>query len=201
MRQGGVESFEKVRSTAEPYALTLEARIGDTRLTARGALDEPVQLAGVEATLDLQGENLHELFTLVALPLPESPPYAIAGQLTREGDRWALRDFEGRLGKSDLRGTLEVATGGERPRLVADVASNAFRAEDLEGFWGEEDAAGAAADDGHILSDEPLSLPKLRRMDAAVRFSGKSIESGALRLQDLSAALRDRKRTSLNSSH
>src|SRR3546814_2121958 len=182
MRQGGVESFEKVRSTAEPYALTLEARIGDTRLTARGALDEPVQLAGVEATLDLQGENLHELFTLVALPLPESPPYAIAGRLTREGDRWALRDFEGRLGKSDLRGTLEVATGGERPRLVADVASNAFRAEDLEGFWseedaGEEDAAGAPADDGHILLDEPRTLPKLDRMGVEVRFSGTSVES------------------------
>src|SRR3546814_17099141 len=72
MLQGEGESFEKFRSTEEPYDLTLEARIGDTRLTARGALDEPVQPAGVAATLDLQGENLHEPFTLFALPLPET---------------------------------------------------------------------------------------------------------------------------------
>src|SRR3546814_3093871 len=84
MLQGEGESFEKFRSTEEPYDLTLEARIGAMRLAVQGSLDEPVQLAGVDATLDLQGENLHELFTLFALPLPESLPYAIAGRLRSE---------------------------------------------------------------------------------------------------------------------
>src|SRR3546814_8881140 len=84
MLQGEGESFEKFRSTEQPYDLTLEARIGAMRLAVQGSLDEPVQLAGTDATLDLQGENLHQLFTLFALPLPESPPSAIAGRPTRE---------------------------------------------------------------------------------------------------------------------
>lgn len=193
--QGEGESFEKFRSSEEPYDLTLEAGIGDTHLAAKGAVTAPLELAGVDATLDLEGENLHELFTLFALPLPESPPYALSGRLTREGERWALRDFEGRLGESDLSGEVAVETGGERPRLIADVASDSFRVEDIESFWGENGSAeepGQAApqDDGHILSDEPLSLPKLRRMDAEVRFQGKSVERGALRLEDLAAELR-----------
>jgi hypothetical protein len=193
--EGEGESFEKFRSAEEPYDLTLDAGIGKTQLTAEGAVTAPLRLSGVDATLNLKGENLHELFTLFALPLPDSPPYALSGRLRRNDDRWALEGFEGRLGESDLRGDLQVAIGGERPRLVADVASRSFRIEDIESFWGEdgsedEPTEGAAADDGHLLSDEPLSLPKLRRMDAEVRFQGNSVQSGALRLEDLAADLR-----------
>lgn len=195
--QGEGESFEKFRSSDEPYDLTLDAGIGATTLAVKGAVTAPLELAGVDASFDLTGDNLHELFTLFALPLPQSPPYAISGQLIGEGERWALRSFEGRLGDSDLHGDVAVQTGGERPRLVADVASRSFRVEDIESFWGgdaseeePQDADATPADDGHILSDEPLSLPKLRRMDAEVRFQGNSIERGALQLQDLSTELR-----------
>lgn len=194
--EGEGESFEKFRSTEEAYDLTVDAGIGETRLAAEGAVNAPLRLAGIDVALDLQGNNLHDLFTLFALPLPESPPYALSGRLTRKGDSWVLQDFEGQLGESDLRGDVEVATGGERPRLIADVESRSFRSEDLGGFWGEDsgeqqgDDGGAAADDGHLLSDEPLALPKLRRMDAEVRFHGNSVEPGSLRLEDLSADLR-----------
>jgi len=190
------DSFARFRDGGEPYAMKLDARVGETQLTAEGSLMEPVKLAGIDAQVSLAGESLEELYQLFALPLPESPPYAVKGRLTREGERWALEDFDGHLGKSDLGGDVVVDTGGERPRLIADLRSDSFRAADLEGFWGEEDGAeaapqtDAAGGSHHVLSDEPLSLPKLRRMDAEVRFQGKAVESGALRLTDLSTELR-----------
>lgn len=189
--EGSGESFEKFRSTEEPYDLTLDARIGNTQLAVEGSLQAPLQLSGIDAALDLKGDNLQELHTLFALPLPDSPPYALTGRLTRQGDRWALNGFDGRLGDSDLGGDLEVATGGERPRLVADVRSDSFRIEDIEVFWGgDSEEEETPADREHVLPDEPLALPKLRRMDAEVRFSGNSVTSGELQLQNLSTELR-----------
>ncbi|HMA15340.1 MAG: AsmA family protein [Bacteroidota bacterium] len=194
--EGRGDSFATFRSEGESYDVALTARIGDTALKIEGPLGDPLTLEGADAALELRGETLEELYTLFGLSVPESPPYAISGRLSREGDRWAVSGFEGRLGESDLAGEIAVETGGDRPRLVADLRSEAFRVEDLEGFWGgdgedkEEEEAEAAADDGHILSDEPIELPKLRNMDAAVRFQGKSISSGALRLEDLAADLK-----------
>lgn len=197
--EGEGDSFATFRSEGEPYHVNLSARIGTAALKVEGSLGDPLTLAGADAALDLQGDSLQELYTLFGLPVPESPPYALTGRLTREGDRWGLDGFEGRLGESDLAGDIAVETGGDRPRLVADVRSEAFRVEDLEGFWGggaeESDAESPAADDAaggddHILSDDPIALPKLRNMDAAVRFHGKSISSGTLRLQDLTADLK-----------
>lgn len=194
--EGRGDSFATFRSEGDSYDVTLTARIGDTSLKVEGPLGDPLTLEGADAALDLQGETLEELYTLFGLPVPESPPYAISGRLSREGERWSLSGFEGRLGESDLAGDVAVETGGDRPRLVADLRSDAFRVEDLEGFWGEdaeEDEAAAEAgddaEDGHILSDEPIALPKLRNMDATVSFTGASVSSGALRLEDLAVDL------------
>ncbi|GAB4393074.1 MAG: AsmA family protein [Kiloniellaceae bacterium] len=191
------ESFARFRDGGRPYALKLDASIGETRLAADGTLEEPVRLAGIDAQVDLQGNSLEELYRLFALPLPETPAYALSGRLLREGERWALQGFEGTLGESDLSGEVAVETAGERPRLIADVTSQSFRTTDLEGFWGGEDpgeaepaAATPESGEAHVLSDEPLSLPKLRRMDAEVRFHGKALRSGALELEDFSAELR-----------
>lgn len=193
--EGRGESFAIFRDEGESYDVTLTARIGDTALKVEGSLGNPMTLEGADAALDLRGETLEELYTLFGLPVPASPPYAITGRLSRAGERWALDGFDGRLGESDVAGDVAVETGGDRPRLVAELRSEAFRAEDLEGFWGgdgeeDQEAPDAAADDGHLLSDEPIELPKLRNMDAALRFQGKSISSGALQLEDLSADLK-----------
>lgn len=185
-------SFERFRDDAVPYDLTLKAQIGSTQFTAEGQLQEPVKLAGVDAQLALEGESLVELFELLALPLPESPPYALSGRLTREGDVWALNGFDGRLGESDMRGDVAVDTRGERPLLTADLSSESFRVEDIDSFWGGDDnetSEEPAPSDAHLLSDEPISLPKLRGMDARVHFAGKAVQTGSLRLEDLASDL------------
>jgi len=192
--QGQGASFERFRSSDVPYDLTLDAGIGETALSADGTLTAPLRLGGVDARLELKGENLNELHTLFGLPLPDSPAYALSGQLIRKDDTWGLKGFDGQLGESDLSGELEVATGGERPRLMADVTSQAFRIDDIESFWGEDgsderQAQDQQAESEHLLSDDPIALPKLRRMDAEVKFRGKSVQSGALELQDLAADL------------
>ncbi|MGD1877287.1 MAG: AsmA family protein [Kiloniellaceae bacterium] len=191
------DSFARFRDGGEPYGVKLDGRLGEIRLAANGTLDEPVKLAGVDAQIKVEGETLESLYQLLGLPLPQTPPFSLQGRLTREGDRWAFEGFEGRLGDSDLHGDVAVEIGGERPKLTADVRSESFRMEDLDGFWSGEDGTGeedseAEAENGtqaHVLSDEPISLPKMRSMDAEVRFQGKAVQSGDLLVKDIATVL------------
>lgn len=188
-------SFERFREDDQPYELKLAATIGNTQFTAEGSLQEPVKLTGVDARLSLEGESLVELFELLKLPLPDSPPYTLSGRLTREDDVWALKGFDGRLGESDMGGDVAVDTGGERPLLTADLSSESFRIEDIDGFWGGDDGESdgksetAAEANAHLLSDAPISLPKMRGMDARVHFEGKAVQTGSLRLEDIATDL------------
>ncbi len=184
-------SFATLLADDEPYEVAIEARVGGTHFIAEGSMERPVEFDGVDAQLHLQGDSLVELFELLALPLPDSPPYELVGRLTYEDEVWALHGFEGQLGESDLIGDVEVDSGRERPRLTADLRSRSFRVEDIDGFWGGNAAEDAKASDGtpadsaHLLSDEPISLPKLRGMDAEVHFEGQAVQRGALRLEDI----------------
>lgn len=168
----------------EPYPLRVQARIGPTRARLEGQLREPRALQGLNARLDLRGEDLHDLWTLLGLPLAHSPAYQVAGRLTREGDVWGLHKFRGAVGKSDMRGDLAVELRPQRrPLLRAAVRSRVLDLDDVEGFWGKEvreENGSKPAAKRPILSDEPFSFAKLRAMDAEVDFRAAQIRGRSL---------------------
>jgi uncharacterized protein involved in outer membrane biogenesis len=93
-----------------------------------------------------------------------------------------------------MGGDVTVEVGRETPLLTANLRSESFRIEDIDGFWGGDDnevkeGETAASEDAHLLSDEPISLPKLRGMDAKVHFEGKAFRSGRLELEDIATDL------------
>ncbi len=68
--------------------------------------------------------------------LPDTPAFSTDGHLRAtfqdpKGARFAYRDFNGRIGESDIHGSLTYSTGKPRPKLEGDVASRQLRLADL----------------------------------------------------------------------
>lgn len=183
-----------LRDETKPYPLTVALAVGETTARLRGTMVDPVQFLGFDAELAVAGKNLAELFPVLGLPLPSSPAYELKGRLTSSKGLWRLDDFSGRLGGSDMSGTLAVETRRAVPLLRAAVTSNALRIEDLQGFIGEDDDAGKqrattrGGDDegGLLLPRERFNLEKMRALDAEVQFEGKRIATGGPWLNEMS---------------
>ncbi|MCZ3114883.1 hypothetical protein NYZ21_20820, partial [Acinetobacter baumannii] len=92
---------------------------GATRAHARGILLDPVRLRDFDLRLALSGKNLEDLYPLLGLSMPPTPPYSVDGRLGRDIrgalTTWRYHDFTGRVGDSDLAGDVDVTTGGPRP--------------------------------------------------------------------------------------
>jgi uncharacterized protein involved in outer membrane biogenesis len=122
------------------------------------------------------------------VPLPDSPPFELAGGLACGGDTVRLRPLRGRIGKSDLEGGLAVALPrGGRMRIDADIRSHAVDLDDVEGFWGRrprEERGGAAATPAgaadSLFPDLPFYFPKLRAADAEIDFRADRVQGRTL---------------------
>lgn len=204
--EGRAESPLELRDTEEPYRIDLRAVAGATRAHARGKLINPLQLEDFDLQLELAGRNMADLYPLIGVALPDTPPYALDGRLTRDTGggltTWHYNSFKGKVGDSDLAGNASVATGGKRPYLRATLASKRLDFDDLAGFIGAapdaaessnpELAARAAkqAASPRLLPDRNFELDKLRAMDADVRWKAARITAPRLPLDDMDAHLK-----------
>ncbi|WP_394001189.1 AsmA family protein [Luteimonas sp. WGS1318] len=200
--EGVAESPLELQDSEKPYRLDLRARAGATRAHVRGSLVAPLQLRDFDLQFALSGRNLEDLYPLVGVALPDTPPYALDGRLTRDGQTWHYDAFTGKVGQSDLSGSAAVTVGGQRPRFEADLVSKRLDFDDLAGFiGGTPDADGdeldpelvarerALAAKGRIIPDTPYELDKLRAMDADVRLRAQRINAPKLPIDDMDAHL------------
>jgi uncharacterized protein involved in outer membrane biogenesis len=201
--EGVAESPLELRDTDRPYRIDLRAAAGTTRAHARGTLVDPFRLRDFDLRMALSGKNLEDLYPLVGLALPPTPPYRLEGRFTRDGDTWRYDGFTGKVGDSDLSGSASVATGGPRPFLRADLVSKRLDFDDLAGFVGGAPQAGGdetsnpelqamaakRAASKRLLPDTPYELRKLRAMDADVRLQAHRINAPSLPLDDMDAHL------------
>lgn len=201
--QGRAESPLELRDTQNPYRLNLHAAAGATRAHARGELVDPFHLRDFDLQFALSGKNLADLYPLIGVAIPPTPPYALDGRLRRSDALWRYDGFTGKVGDSDLSGNASVDTAGKRPYLRADLASRRLDFDDLAGFVGAapqqgrgestnpELAAQHARQDAsaRLLPDTPYRLDKLRSMDADVKLKAARIEAPGWPLDDMQARL------------
>ena len=201
--QGRAESPLALRDSSNPYRLNLRAVAGATRAHARGELVDPFHLRDFNLQFALAGKNLADLYPLIGVAIPPTPPYALDGRLRRDGTRWLYQDFTGKVGDSDLAGDASVDTGGARPYLRADLVSKRLDFDDLAGFIGAPPQTGRgetsnpelAAQNAQLdakprlLPDTPYRLDKLRSMDADVKLKAARINAPGWPLDDMQAHL------------
>ncbi|MCX7354495.1 MAG: AsmA family protein [Alphaproteobacteria bacterium] len=201
-------SFGVLRAGTEPYPVNAKINLDTIDATFDGTMKEHVKFMGLDGKISAKGENLADLYKLMGLPLPESPPYQLTGRLREEGNTYHLEGFKGVLGTSDMAGDVAVTTGGARPKIVAKVRSDALAMDDIAGFMGakEPTAKGTAneqvktqantasakpANDNKtsVIPDRPFRLDKLREMDAEVDYVAKSIKLSGVALDNMNAKL------------
>src|SRR3546814_4263241 len=88
------------------------------------------------AALTVAGDDLADLYYLSGLALPNTPPYRLSGTLRRDGATFTFDGFSGKVGDSDLGGNLNIAVGGGRPKLTADLRSKLLDFNDLGSLLG-----------------------------------------------------------------
>jgi AsmA family protein len=196
-------SYENLKSSKEPYPLKINIGVGKLKANINGKLTEPLEMKGEDVTLDVEGDDMANLFPLIHLVFPSTPPYKLKGHLKHEGNIWSFSNFAGRVGGSDLAGTIRVDTGPKRPVMNADLVSNLLDFKDLAGFIGgnpntiksatapaeETKIAASKTESERIFPDQRYDVERLRSMDADVRLRAKRILAPSLPIDDLNAKL------------
>jgi uncharacterized protein involved in outer membrane biogenesis len=184
---------------AEPFPLQINAVAGNTSLRATGTLASLASVDGADAAFELRGANLADLYRLVGVVLPETPRYAVNGQVSRQGQVWNVKSIRGRLGQSDLAGDLAFDRSQAVPLLTGKLQSRVLDFDDLAPLVGLPEqprsaAAGPAvpavagvearpaaaktgAPPGRVLPTATLDVQRLRAMDADVRYSAARISN------------------------
>lgn len=201
---GRAESPLELSNSEEPYRIDLRADAGPTRAHARGNLLNPFELRYFNLQFTLAGQDMEDLYPLIGIATPSTPPYKLNGRLIRKADVWRYQDFTGVVGDSDLGGTANVTLGRKRPFLEANLTSKRLDLDDLAGFLGAPPQIGGnettnaelkaqalqLAADTRVLPDKPYDLGKLRSMDADVRLKAHRINAPSLPLDDMDAHLK-----------
>lgn len=193
--QGAGDTILALRDETRPYHLNVSGKIGQTAVGADGRITNLLKLSAVDLQIVLKGANLAQLYPLVGVVFPDTPPYRTRGRLVHGPRQWRYEKFTGEMGRSDIAGSLSIDTEGRRPLLVARLDSTRLDISDLgplvgAGQAGEKPARAESAPTG-ILPGKAFRTQRWNRMDADVTLDAGSIERpAALPLHRLSTRLR-----------
>ncbi len=168
------------------YPIQAHAVLGKNKASIDGTLTDPRSLSGIDFQLSLAGASMADLYPLTGVLLPETPQYATRGRLLgkKEGGtwNWTYEKFKGKVGESDLAGTLQYLPRKPRALLRGELSSQQLRLEDLGPTIGAESNAsktsrGKAANQpaGKALPVEQFNTAKWGALDADVKFTGKKL--------------------------
>ena len=191
-RTGGVLALS--RDVKKSFPIEVNAQSDKTVLRAKGTVDNLQEFAGLNATFDIQGRNLDELYRLSRVVLPSTPPYKLRGQLSKQGLVWSASQMVGMLGKSDVSGDLRFDTSAAVPMLTGKIQSKVLDFEDLLPVIGLPVKASPAAVSSQpsaknqpspsagykkVLPTATLDLVRLKAMHADVIYSALDIRHAA----------------------
>jgi uncharacterized protein involved in outer membrane biogenesis len=197
---GHGHGLSALRRVNDPYQLAFDLHAGATGIAFDGTI-VPAAPEDLRGALHLSGPDLSQLYPLVPSPLPWTPPYNLAGDLSHSNNRWSLQHIKGTVGESDLAGEFAVDVSRPRAATIADLASRKFDYKDLGGFIGlppgepgEKAKTPAQRKEvqkrnasSRVLPDQPFDLGKLRQHDVDLRFRGASVKWARFPLDNLVA--------------
>jgi uncharacterized protein involved in outer membrane biogenesis len=179
----------------KPYPFDADIRAGQTYVTAKGAVPKPFDLAQFYMNITARGPDLADLYGLTGVPLPDTPPYQLHGRLSRNLHLWKVDGLGGRLGSSDITGSLSVKTGDKRPFLTANLRSQSLSFPDLGPLFGGGRKTGKVASpeqiavarrmqaQSRIFPDATLDFNRIRKIDADVTYKAASIRDAPINIR------------------
>ena len=174
-----------------PYRFDAFVKTGGTSVTVDAALAHPFDLRRASGRLHARGLDVADLYHLTGVALPITPPYDLAAGFARRDSYYALGNIAGRVGDSDLAGSLSVDDTTGRPFLTADLSSRRLNLADLTALVGgvpkhpvghtlspAQRAMSAKLSAEHrILPDAHLDVARIRTTDARVFYRAWSVRT------------------------
>lgn len=185
--EGKIGGLLALQDAAKPFPLQAQVQIADTRVELAGTLTDPLNLGALDLRLKLAGSSLGNLYPLTGVTLPDTPPYSTDGHLIAKlhepsGATFRYEAFNGKIGESDIHGSLAYAASQPRPKLSGALVSNQLLFADLAPLIGADSNAKQKARGGDskqpsdkVLPVEEFKTDRWRDMDADVEFTGKRI--------------------------
>ncbi len=184
-----------LRDTTTPYPVDLKLANGPTKVNLVGTVKDPLAFEGANLKLEFAGPDMSLLLALTGLAIPKTPAYRVTGQLDYADGVVKFLHSVGRVGSTDLEGDVEVDTKPDRPVVHATLQSKLVDLKDLAGFIGAEpgDAAkgtkAVTKNDGRLLPNDPISLPKLNATDVHLQYKAARIQGRSQPLDNMNATL------------
>lgn len=183
-------SLLTLTSTSHPYPVDARLENGPTYVTLRGSVDDPLHFKGTRLVLHFAGPDMSLLYGLTGIPIPQTPSYSIAGNLDYTAAHIRFTNFAGKMGSSDIGGTISVDPQTKPITVDADLHSRNVDLKDLGGFIGakpgHEESKKAVASD-RILPSTPINVPKLNSVNAHLVYKGDHIENKDMPLDNIVA--------------
>lgn len=154
-----------------PFPLKAEARVGATRAKVDGTITGLLGLKGIDTKVELSGKSMSQLYDIVKVAFPETKPYTTSGRLIRDGTVVRYENFAGKVGESDLSGTLQVDTAGERPFMRGELVSKTLNFADLGALVGTDQPRKTG-----VLPDRPFEPDRWDSVDADVTLKAGTIK-------------------------
>ena len=149
---------------------------------------DPFQWTGADVQLSLSGHDLADIYPLLGIPGPPTPPYNISGKLHRESGVWKFVQSKWHVGDSDLTGDVLVDTRRKPGHLTAKLVSQKLVFADLAPLVGAPpDKPGGNVSPqqrqtqqqleatGDLFPNVPLKVEKLRAMNMDVTLDAKRV--------------------------
>jgi uncharacterized protein involved in outer membrane biogenesis len=181
-----------LQETGEFFPLRGAGGADGARLELDGRIADFFRMGALQAYARISGNSLSGLSPFVRMKLPDTPGYQAAGYVQIDQSQYALKDFYGKLGASDLTGAASVSRNAPRPHWNAQLRSTQLRWADLRGL-AVSSAPGQAAQ-GRVFSRQPWNLQRLNTDDAELRLEVARFslpDMPALQSLSASARLRD----------
>ncbi|SAK87698.1 AsmA family protein [Caballeronia arationis] len=184
--EGKVGGVLALQDAQRPFPVQADVRIGDTHIALVGTVTDPAHLAALDLRLWLQGVSMAHLYPITSVTLPETPPYAtegrLVGQFKKEGNVFKYENFTGRVGGSDINGSLVYAGRQPRPLLSGELVSHLLQFSDLAPIIGADSNASKAKrgeetkqPSAKALPTEEFKTDRWKAIDTDVKFTGRRI--------------------------
>ncbi len=178
-----------LRDTTQPYPVDLDVAFGATKLKLKGTLQDPFLWTGPNVQLSISGPNMSEIYPLLGIPGPPTPPYQITGKLEGEPGVWRFTQTKWRVGRSDLTGDVVVDQRKKPTLLTAKLVSQSLYFADLAPLVGLPPGPSGSAPmsaqqaatqqqleaTGDLFPSVPLHMEKLRAMNMDVTLDAKKV--------------------------
>ena len=171
---------------APAVPVTLRGNIGRARLSFDGEVRDLLVSQGLSGRYAVSGPSLAAIGEPLGVTLPTTPPFAMQGQLTRNGPRWKTAVDKATIGKSRLSGDFEYYKPGDAvPTLTGELRGRELWLADLGPAVGvpADPEAPKSSRPSRVLPDKQFDLPSLRAMNANVNVKLARFESGSALLQ------------------